>query len=311
MLTLVVLPQPRIGGTAHATPLGKNGMITFVYWTSGSSELRVVRPKGGSGKVVLVGGQIDSPAWSPDGKWIAFQMSRGDSQPDLYLVKPDGSGLKRITRNPGHDGCPAWSPDGRRLAFCSDRSGSFDVWVMDVETGRSRRFTRARSIEWNPDWSPDGRSIAFGSDRAGNFDVWVKQVRSGRLTRVTRNKHADDYPSWSPTGTRIAFASLRSGNWDVFTIPLGGGKAERITTNPAVDLFPSWSPDGGQLAFESDRGEGFFNIFRYVFDRAEERQVTRFRLGNASEPDWQRKSGRSLPAMSAPQFTSRGMRLFF
>jgi Tol biopolymer transport system component len=64
--------------------------------------------------------------------------------------------------------------------------------------------------------------------------------------------------------------------------------AQQITTDAAVDFVPVWSPDGTQLAFESNRGEWFFNIFRYVFDRAEERRVTRFRLGNASQPDWQR-----------------------
>jgi TolB protein len=173
---------------------------------------------------------------------------------------------------------------------------------MNLRTGKTQRLTRARSIDWSPDWSPDGSKVAFASDRAGSLDVWVKDLRSGKLMRVTDDPSVDDYPSWSPDGARIAFASLRSGNWDIFTTAPGGTTAQRITADEAVDLFPVWSPDGTQLAFESDRDEGFFNIFRYVFDRAEERRVTRFRLGNASEPDWQRSrvAEVAVPARISP-----------
>lgn len=92
-------------------------------------------------------------AWSPDGSRIAFASARS-GRPEIYTMRPNGTGVIRLTRSGGQSYGPTWSPDGKRLAFHSDRAGTFDLYTMRADGSDVRRLTRGPRYEWKPAWLP-------------------------------------------------------------------------------------------------------------------------------------------------------------
>lgn len=143
------------------------------------------------------------PAWSPDGRQIAFAArtsAAGNAREDIWTIRPSGSGLRRVVRNAG---APAWSPDGRRLAFA--RNG--DIYVLTVASRSVRRISRTpRSGDGDPSWCSDGDRIAFATvHRAAdpaNDDMVITIARAdGSGARVVADHDPDfwaDAPAWRP-----------------------------------------------------------------------------------------------------------------
>jgi Tol biopolymer transport system component len=103
-------------------------------------------------------------------------------------MNADGSGLRRLTRNPAVDADPTWSPDGRRIAFESKRGGNFDIYVMNADGSGQRRLTQSGG---DPAWSPDGRRIAF----VGDSGIYVMHADGSGLRSLTPNA-GDAFPGW-------------------------------------------------------------------------------------------------------------------
>jgi dipeptidyl aminopeptidase/acylaminoacyl peptidase len=150
--------------------------------------------------------EID-PAWSPDGKRIAFARQM-DGAFDLFASAPDGSGLSRLTDTPGVDELgPAWAPDGERLAFARYQEGiehgPGKLWLARPDGTRARLMLGGGGHDYSaPSWSPDGRRLAFLLDG----HLAVVDVGRGALHRLTPDGELKETrPSWSPDGTRIAF----------------------------------------------------------------------------------------------------------
>ena len=185
------------------------------------------------------------PVWSPDWRRVAFIRQRGVYRThgyrvarysDIYVMNADGSGRRRLTRSPQHDGDPVWSPDGRRLAFVRVRGGRSDIYVVDADGGGLRRLAHAIAFRpmpgapssgfaANPTWSPDGGRIAFMSNRDGTDDIFVVNADGSGLRNLTRSQgnrtriwHGREHKrifwsspdeQWSPDGRKIVFRSER------------------------------------------------------------------------------------------------------
>jgi Tol biopolymer transport system component len=261
----------------------------YVANADGSFRLRVAR----------IGG---SPAWSPDGRTIAFS-----SGGKIYLMNADGSEHRPLTK-PGTAGrlrSLAWSPDGRKLAFLyapscqfcfnlyvvnSDGSGLRNL-TAELATGSGPGIPFTGAVVTAPAWSPDGRKLAFVRLNAGRdrSPVYVVRADSSGLRNLTPNVVRADgsglrnltpkpvayaHLAWSPNGRKLAFVSDRDGNSEVYVMNADGSGQRNLTRHPAFDAEPAWSPDGRSIAFRSTR-DGNPEIYVMNADGSGQRNLTR------------------------------------
>jgi TolB protein len=194
-----------------------------------------------------------------DGNLIAFSRCRlpdsCDAGADIWVIRPDASGLTRLTRDGTHNDSPSWSPDGRRIAFVSGL-GRFDtIWTMKANGTGMRRVTSPRGLDEQPTWSPDGRAIAFVRLLSPtNRGIYVIDA-DGRHSRALTHRDGDyQHPSWSPNGRLICFAFARNPNRDRYAIYVidakVGGSARKLSRDAGGDYRdPVWSPDGKRIAY--------------------------------------------------------------
>ena len=247
-------------GSGETTAERRSGLIAFTSArTDGSFELYTMRPDGTrQQQLTRHAPEAQSPAWSPDGRRVAFVNASLD---ELWLMRADGKRRRVLVRGllVNRYETPTWSPDGKSIAFVVENQSTFksELWVCDIRTGRTRRLTR--NNVGSPEWLRDGRRIGF--TRLG--EIFTVPARGGRLARLTRTPNVDEaYPSWSRDG-RIAFSAfVNEGSMELFVMS-GAGSDRRIVTNtPAVDeTNPDWSPNARQLAFTDDEDNvGIVNL---------------------------------------------------
>ena len=147
------------------------------------------------------------PAWSPDGRFLAFTTYR-DGNLEVYLADGDGRNLRNLSRHDGHDARPVWSPDGDRLAFESDRFGNIEICIVETATGEVVNVTGHPRKDGEPAWSR-GMEIAFVSNRDWNFHIYRMAADGSNVIRLTTGYVEDREPVWSPDGESICFVSNR------------------------------------------------------------------------------------------------------
>lgn len=242
--------------------------------------------------------QVDStPAWSPDGRLIAFSSLRDEppnthGNSEIYIMDSDGGNPTRLTQEPNSiDTLPAWSPYGNRIAFASNRDGTGDIYVMDADGGNLGRLTHDEwnrsPYDWAPSWSPSGRFIAFESTRGGRgSDIWLMNSDGTNPVLLAKPPAHDTSPSWSPDGKRIVFASRDGENftWEIHRVDVDGGGIQSLTNNAANDRQPAWSPSGEQIAFSSDR-DGDYDIYVMNPDGENVLRLTNHAAGDYA-PSW-------------------------
>ena len=103
---------------------------------------------------------------------VAFDTLR-DGDFEIFLMNPDGTGVRQLTANDDDDSAAAWSPDGNSIAFMSDRDGDFEIFVMNADGTQARQLTYNEHTDLIPVWSPDGQFIAFNSDRYSDDEIFV------------------------------------------------------------------------------------------------------------------------------------------
>jgi TolB protein len=187
------------------------------------------------------------PAWSHDGKSIAFTSTRTGSS-SIFVMDSNGRNVAQLTRG-AVDAHPTWSPDGSRIAFVRGKTGS--LFVMSADGSGPHRITRGTAAEADPAWSPNGRWIAFVRSTVDTpvREVWLIHPNGTGAHMVTTLAHSVSGPAWSPDGRRIAFASNLHGNFGIYSIAVDG-KGLRTVSATGMDSFsPSWSPDGKAIAF--------------------------------------------------------------
>ncbi|MFC1800686.1 DPP IV N-terminal domain-containing protein [Nanoarchaeota archaeon] len=233
------------------------------------------------------------PAFSPDGKKIAFSSNR-DGNYEIYTMDVHGSKLERLTNSSGDDICPSWSPRGKKIAFLSNRDKNWEVYVMDPNGKKQVNLTNTpeddsvllnpksyqifghhidelylfnRIYPFKPSWSSDGRKIAFSRGTG----VYVINSKGGGEKNMPVHIPGDEVgltsfrPIWSPRGNQLAFEgelyllreSSSSQYYGCFYMSAGGSDTKKVTDKEHMEKYSDspWSRDGRKLAFAlGDRG---------------------------------------------------------
>jgi TolB protein len=204
------------------SPDGRRLAFTHVpqSGTQGNLDVYLVKPDGSEPKQFAGDkGKLsheEYPAWSPDGKRIAFSSTFEGNQ-ELYVAEIEGSTRLRLTNDPALDAHPAWSPDGKKIAFATNRWGDFEIAVMDADGGNLTRLTESRGLDDSPVFSPDGKRLAFMSNRDGNFEIYVMNADGANPINVTEHPALDNFPAWAPDG-KLGFVSNRDNGFDIYVV---------------------------------------------------------------------------------------------
>ena len=240
------------------------------------------RPSGRETKIVP---DAYNPAFSPDGRRIAFDSPRAGPR-RLWIVDAQGHNPQQMTTDVSEAIAhvrPRWSPDGRRIVFQNMERTRFDVRVVDLETRSLVWVTQDFFQDLQPVWSPSGRFIYFSSYRSGGLNLWRIAVSAGGKPRgapqqLTTGAGQDVEPALSADGSRLLF-TIRRQNADIWMLPVDaatgrptGSPREAVATN-REDSRGAWSPDGRRVAFNSDR-TGDMNVWTWDREGGAARAVT-------------------------------------
>jgi TolB protein len=218
--------------------------ILITSYRSGRPELWVYRLADHSFRALTHRGNAMGGVYSPDGRRIAYSLTEGGNT-DLWLMNADGTGQKRLTRDPSIDVSPSWSPDGRKLAFASDRAGTPQLYIMNDDGGQVRRLTFQGNYNQTPAWSPRGDAIAFTArDERKVFDVFWVSPDSGVISRITQDQgRTNEEPSYAPNGRLVVFRTDRNGFGQLVVSDPRGDRQTVIAGSRGADLVaPAWGP---------------------------------------------------------------------
>jgi TolB protein len=254
----------------------------------GVKELYIADYDGENQRRVTVSKTLNiNPAWSPDGRSIAYtSYRRGGGQ--IFVSHIFQALLDELTKGEkvGENWLPAWSPDGTRLCFTSTRDGNSEIYVMNRDGSNVRRLTRHPGIDISPTWSPPGTQIAFVSDRGGDPHIYIMDADgSGSPTLLTREY--SDRPTWSPAPyNEIAYTARTGPGNDIKVIDMATREVRPLTFGEGSNESPAFAPNGRHIAFTSTRA-GKKQIFTIARTGKDLKQLTR--AGNNEHPDWSAK----------------------
>lgn len=283
---------------AYWSPDGKRLIFQSNRGSLPCDQIFVMDADGGNVRRVSTGrGRCTCAYFFPDGERILYastQLASPECPPkpdfskgyvwklyptyEIFSAKPDGSDVRRLTRNPGYDAEATFAPDGSRIIFTSLRHGDLDLYTMRPDGSDVRRITRELGYDGGAFYSPDGKRIVWRASRPRSeaerkayreliresairpmeLELFVANADGSGATQVTRNGAANFGPSFFPDGKRIIFASNVADptgrDFDLWIVNDDGTGLERVTYTPEFDGFPMFSPDGRRLVFASNRG---------------------------------------------------------
>ena len=252
------LAAHRIADFIYEKLIAEKGVFStrIAYVTKGGNRftLRIADADGEGGQVALNSPEpIISPAWSPDGKQLAYVSF--ETQKAVVYVQDAATGVRRAVANfKGSNSAPAWSPDGQTLAVTLSRENGSQLYLIDRFGANVRRLTQSNAIDTEPVFAPDGRGIYFVSDRGGGPQIYRAGIASGPGGNAERVTFAGAYnisPSISPDGRTLAYISRQGGAYRLYTLELSGNAAPLALTDTSDDEHPSFAPNGRLIIYAS------------------------------------------------------------
>ena len=291
----VVLPADlrlaahRVADEIYEKLTGERGVnatrIAYVVRLGRRHTLHVTDADGEGGQVALASPEpIISPAWSPDGKRLAYVSF--ESQKAVVWVQDLLSGQRRMVANfRGSNSAPAFSPDGRLLAVTLSQDGLAQVYTMPAAGGPPTRLTRSTAIDTEATFSPDSRSVYFVSDRGGGPQIYRTPSSGGPVERVTFDGAYNISPAISPDGRLLAYVTRDGGAFRVMLQDLSSGTITPLSDTQS-DESPSFAPNGRLLVYAT-RVQGRNVLMTSTLDgRIKTRLLSVTPGGDMREPAW-------------------------
>ena len=224
--------------------------IAYVTRSGRQYALRVADADGEGGQVAVQSGEpLISPAWSPDGRSLAYVSF--ETQKAGVWVQELASGRRSLVAHfRGSNSAPAWSPNGKDLAVTLSRDGVAQLYLMSLYGSNLRRLTTSSAIDTEPVFTPDGQTVYFVSDRGGGPQVYRTPVDGGRAERVTFRGSYNISPAISPDGSTLAYVAREGNSFRVTLMDLASGTL-RTVSDTNDDESPSFAPNGRLLLYAS------------------------------------------------------------
>jgi TolB protein len=282
------LAAHRIADEIHEKLTGERGVnatrIAYVVKSGRRHTLVVTDADGEGAQTALASPEpIISPAWSPDGRELAYVSF--ETQKAVVWVQDLNTGERRQIANfRGSNSAPAWSPNGRELAVTLSRDGISQLYVMPKAGGNPRRLTNSGAIDTEATWSPDGGTIYFVSDRGGGPQIYRTPAGGGGAERVTFQGSYNISPALSPDGKLLAYVTRDGGGaFKLVTQELESGTI-RTLTDTQDDESPSFAPNGRLIVYAT-RSQGRDVLMTTTLDgRIKARLLSTG--GDVREPAW-------------------------
>jgi Tol biopolymer transport system component len=206
---------------------------------------------------------------------IVFQSDL-DGDNDIYLLT--SGGLRRLTDDPGSDEFPRWSPDGRTIAFSSNRTGTYQIYLMDPEGSNLRQATRGGTDAIEEGWFPDGKRLDYTEQRkralGRSYALRSLDLATGETSPLLPDFDGSSaLPDFSPAGPFLAFTGKRTMGWDAFRADLSTGEVRPLTEGGKA-CRPRFSPEGLKIAFVSSSADGKGDIWLMNSEGGEKERVT-------------------------------------
>ncbi len=223
-----------------------------------------------------------SPAWSPDGKRIAY-VSFESERPEIYIQEIAG-GRRTLAAGPTRlNSAPAWSPDGERMALTRSENGNPDIYILDLTSNTLTRLTDYSSIDTEPVWMPDGQSLVFTSDRTGRPQLYRISASGGNPERLTFYGDYNADANVSPDGQQIAMVHSEGRSFQIAVQDLDTGQV-RVLTDGALDESPSFAPNGTMMMYGTTHDGRA--VLAAVSEDGQVHQRLRLQEGAVREPVW-------------------------
>lgn len=257
--------------------------LAYVLQSGNNYELQIADADGQNPQVMLRSKQsIISPAWSPDGKRLAY-VSFESGKPVVYMQTLATGQRVPLANFKGNNSAPAWSPNGQQLAIVLSRDSISQIYTINADGSGLRRVMRSPLIDTEPQYTPDGGSLVFTSDRGGSPHIYRVPVNGGDAQRITFNGSYNISPAISPDGNNLVYVTRRNGAFRIAIQNMGSGAEQLLTAGPD-DESPSFAPNGMQILYSSVQGGRSVLAVTSVDGRV--RQTLSALNGKVREPTW-------------------------
>lgn len=191
-----------------------------------------------------------SPAWSPNGREIAY-VSLANDKASIYIVNVATGKQRLVSDFPGINGAPAWSPNSKKLALVLSKTGHPKVYTYDLASGKLTQLTHGYSIDTEPNYAPNGKSLIFTSNRGGGPQIYRLDFASKQISRITYTGNYNARPSFTKDGKDIVVLHRDAQGFNIAIQNLASGALKVLTQN-GYDSTPSVAPNGQMIIYAND-----------------------------------------------------------